>query len=211
MGRPATTADERGAARAPVSLGAGILAAMNAPVWDDPRRFRLPWRLRDGTPVVIRAVRADDRPRIVRAFHELEPESVYTRLFSYRKELNEADLDRIAAVDFVDAFVLVVAKEGGMQGEEVLIGGVSFYARSAEDGKRVAEVAFTIEEDYQGLGLAGKLLGLAAELARHEGIARFEAEVLPVNTPMLTVFRRSGLPIVEELRDDVIHVEMDLG
>lgn len=182
---------------------------MNASVWDDPRRFRLPWRLRDGTPVVIRAVRADDRARIVRAFHELEPESIYTRLFSYRKELSEADLDRVAVVDFVDSFVLVVAKEG--DGDEVLIGGVSFYARTAEEGKRVAEIAFTIEEDYQGLGLAGKLLALAADLARHEGIARLEAEVLPVNTPMLTVFRRSGLPMTEELRDDVIHVEMDLG
>lgn len=184
---------------------------MNAPVWDDPRRFRLPWRLRDGTPVVIRAVRADDRPRIVRAFHELEPESIYTRLFSYRKELSEADLDRVAVVDFVDSFVLVVAKEGSARDDEVLIGGVSFYARTAEDGQRVAEIAFTIEEDYQGLGLAGKLLELAADLARHEGIARLEAEVLPVNTPMLTVFRRSGLVKLEELRDDVIHVEMDLG
>jgi RimJ/RimL family protein N-acetyltransferase len=182
---------------------------MSAPQWDDPRHFRLPWRMRDGTPVVIRAVRADDRPRIVRAFHELDPESIYTRLFSYRKELSESDLDRVAAVDFVDAFVLVVAREG--DGDEVLIGGVSFYARVAGDGKRVAEVAFTIEEDYQGLGLASKLLELAAELAWHQGIVRLEAEVLPVNQPMLGVFRRSGLPIVEELREDVIHVEMDLG
>lgn len=176
----------------------------------DARHFRLPWQLRDGTPVVIRAVREDDRERIVRAFHELEPESIYTRLFSYRKELTEDDLNRLAGVDFVDAVVLVVAKEDGA-GEEILLGGVSYYARTAADGSRVAEVAFTIEEDVQGQGLAGKLLELAADIARSQGIVRFEAEVLPGNHAMLSVFRRSGLVTNEELQDDVIHVEMDLG
>ncbi|MBK6866243.1 MAG: GNAT family N-acetyltransferase [Ideonella sp.] len=178
---------------------------------EELRRFRQPWRLRDGTPVVIRAVRDDDRARIVKAFHELDPESVYTRLFSFRKELTQADLDRLAGVDFVDAVVLVVAKEGSAGSDEVLIGGVSYYARTLEDGSRSAEIAFTIEEDYQGQGLAGKLLELAAALARSQGIARFEAEVLPVNAAMLGVFRHSGLPVTESLREDVIHVEMDLA
>lgn len=181
---------------------------MTQPNVPDPSHFRLPWTLRDGTPVVIRAVRDDDRERIVTAFHKLEPESIYTRLFSYRRELTEADLDRLAGVDFVDAVVLVVAKEDA---PEELIGGVSFYARTADDGTRRAEIAFTIEEDYQGLGIAGKLLELAAGIARSQGIACFEAEVLPVNAAMLGVFRHSGLPLTEKLQDDVIHVEMDLA
>lgn len=184
---------------------------MTEPLVEDPSRFRLPWQLRDGTPVVIRAVRDDDRRRIITAFHKLEPESVYTRLFSYRKELTDADLDRLAGVDFVDAVVLVVAREGaGDGGEDELIGGVSFYARTATDGSRRAEIAFTIEEDYQGLGIAGKLLELAAGIARRQGISAFEAEVLPVNAAMLGVFRHSGLPLTEKVEDDVIHVEMDL-
>jgi RimJ/RimL family protein N-acetyltransferase len=176
----------------------------------DASHFRLPWRLRDGTPVVIRAVRDDDRARIVRAFHELEPESVYTRLFSYRKELTQEDLDRLAGANFVDSVVLVVAKEGG-DGDEILLGGVSYYARTAADGARVAEIAFTIEEDYQGQGLASKLLQLAVDIARSQGIARLEADVLAGNAAMLGVFRHSGLALTETAQEDVIHVEMDLG
>ena len=184
---------------------------MTEPLVEDPSRFRLSWQLRDGTPVVIRAVRDDDRRRIVTAFHKLEPESVYTRLFSYRKELTDADLDRLAGVDFVDAVVLVVAREGaGDAGEDELIGGVSFYARTAADGTRRAEIAFTIEEDYQGMGIAGKLLELAVGIARGQGISAFEAEVVPVNAAMLGVFRHSGLPLTETVQDDVIHVDMDL-
>lgn len=182
---------------------------MTQPPSLDPGSFRLPWHLRNGTPVVIRAIRPDDRSRVVRAFHELEPESIYTRLFSYRKDLTEAELDQFTRVDFVDSVVLVVAKEGAA-GDEVLIGGVSYFARTAADGSRVAEVAFTIEEDYQGQGLAGKLLEAAAGLARSQGIARFEAEVLPTNAAMLSVFRRSGLALTELAREGEIHVEMAL-
>jgi GNAT superfamily N-acetyltransferase len=176
----------------------------------DLRHFRQQWQLADGTPVVIRAVRHDDRDRIVRAFHELEPESVYTRLFSYRKELTESDLDRLAEVDFVHAVVLVVEKGDGAGGE-ILIGGVSYYIRNADDGARVAEIAFTIEEDYQGLGLASKLLALATDTARAQGVARFEAEVLAVNASMLGVFRHSGLPLTEHSSEGEIHVVMDLA
>ena len=35
-------------------------------------------QLRNGTPVTIRAIRADDKARVVRAFHALEPDSIYT-------------------------------------------------------------------------------------------------------------------------------------
>lgn len=178
---------------------------------EELRRFRQPWRLRDGTPVVIRAVRDDDRARIVKAFHELDPESVYTRLFSFRKELTQADLDRLAGVDFVDAVVLVVAKEGSAGGDEVLIGGVSYYARTLEDGSRSAEIAFTIEEDYQGQGLAGQLFAMLADIGRQHGIQRFEAEVLAGNAPMLKVFERSGLPLTKARDAGVTHVVMDLA
>ncbi len=37
--------------------------------------------MREGRPVLIRAVRADDRERIVAAFHKLDPQAVYTRFF----------------------------------------------------------------------------------------------------------------------------------
>ena len=53
--------------------------------------------------------------------------------------------------------------------------------------------------------------GEPAQIARGKGITGFEAEVLPVNAAMLGVFRHSGLPLTEQLQDDVVHVEMDLA
>lgn len=164
--------------------------------------------LRNGTPVMIRVARPDDRQRIVTAFSKLEPGTIYTRYFSFRKEIPESTLDRIAQIDFVQLAGLVATV--GTGADETIIGNASYVGIPAADGARVAEVAFLVEEDYQGQGLASKLLAALAELARRHGFVRFEAEVLAGNAPMLGVFQRSGLPMRRRSEDGVVHLEMDL-
>jgi RimJ/RimL family protein N-acetyltransferase len=168
-----------------------------------------PARLRDGTPVVIRVIRPDDRDRIVEAFGKLEPDSIYTRFFSMRKGLTDAELERLAATDFVNFVGLAVVL--GRGDDETVIGGASYVALpAAGGGVRAAEVAFTIEEDYQGQGLAGTLLRALGEIARRHGIQRLEAEVLAGNAPMLRVFERSGWPLSKRREGGVTHIALDL-
>ena len=78
-------------------------------------------------------------------------------------------------------------------------------------GQGAAEVAFTVEEDFQRMGLAGKLLGELAQIARKRGIARFEAYVLPENTGMLGVFQRSGFAMAKKREDGAVKVTLELG
>jgi RimJ/RimL family protein N-acetyltransferase len=164
--------------------------------------------LRDGTPVVMRVALPEDRPKVVAAFGKLDPDSIYTRFFSMRKELTPAELDRFGATDFVN-FVSLAALMGSGS-DETLIGGASYVVLPSADGARSAEVAFTIEEDYQGQGLASKLMRMLAGIARQHGIAQFEAEVLAGNAPMLKVFERSGLPLTKTKEGGVTHLVMDL-
>ena len=72
----------------------------------------------------------------------------------------------------------------------------------------MAEVAFMVEEDYHGFGIAGKVLRHLAGIAADRGIAEFHAEVLPENKGMLAVFDRSGFPVKQEYDDGVIHVTL---
>jgi RimJ/RimL family protein N-acetyltransferase len=181
------------------------------PMSDAPassEQFSRPARLRDGTPVLIRSIRRDDRQRIIDAFHKLDPETVYTRFFSAKKHLSEADLGRIDASDFVRA-VALVATLGEGDGE-VIIGGGAYTVLDRPGGPPTAELSFTIEEDYQGQGLSTLFMALLIEIGRERGIRRFEAEVLVGNAPMLKVFKRSGLPMRTRLEDGVVHVAMDL-
>ena len=127
---------------------------------DEDLDFHQPITLRDGRPAVIRVMRADDKPRLQSAFAKLDPQSVYTRFFSFRKSIPERAFERIAEIDFVNLAGLVVTLGSGA--DETVIGGASYVGRSDADGAKVAEVAFTIEEDFQGQGLASRLLAASS-------------------------------------------------
>ena len=71
-------------------------------------------------------------------------------------------------------------------------------------------MAFTVEENYQGLGIASSLMRHLIGIAREKGLSRLEAYVLPRNLPMLSVFRRSGLPMTLRHEDDAIRVTLSL-
>jgi GNAT superfamily N-acetyltransferase len=73
-----------------------------------------------------------------------------------------------------------------------------------------AQLAFTVEEDYQGRGIATRLLRHLIHLARENGISRFEAHVLAGNGPMLSVLRHCGLPATERERDGIVTVTLAL-
>lgn len=166
-------------------------------------------RLASGQPVRIRPLRPDDRERMARAIRGLAPESIYTRLFSHRKALTEAGLDRVMHADPLREVVLVaiVAAPDG----ESIIGAARYVAPPAPAALDHADVAFVVEEDYQGQGLAGRLLERLAEIARDRGILGFEADVLAGNGAMLRVFSRAGLVTRREFEGESLHLWFDLS
>lgn len=175
---------------------------------NDLRDFQTTGALRDGTPMTIRIARADDHARLEAAFAKLDSQTIYTRFFGFRKEIGKDVFAHLDAGDF-DRFVGLLATLGSGP-DEVVIGAVSYAVLDATPAGRAAEIAFVVEEDYQGQGLAGKLLTTAIEVARDHGISRFVADVLAANPAMLKVFRRSGLPMTTSREDGVIHFELDL-
>ncbi len=162
--------------------------------------------LRNGVAVTIRELRDDDREKIAKAIRQLDRESIYTRLFSYRNNLTEAGLDRIMKVDPAGDVALVVTMGEG-PGEVIIASGRYMLA---DVGKQTAEVAFVVEEDYQGLGIAGRLLRHLADIARERGVAALEADVLGENKSMLSVFARSGLPVRQRREGGTVHVTLAL-
>ena len=161
--------------------------------------------LKDGTGLTIRPARPDDGPRIARAFAGLERESVYTRFFTYKRELSDKELAHLDTMDFVREAMLVATVDG--KDGEAIVGTCRYIAH---DVPGAAEVAFTIEEDFQGRGIAGRLLERLAGIARASGIAGFEAVVLAENKAMLRVFERAGWPMTTRREDDTIVVVLTL-
>ena len=164
--------------------------------------------LNSGVTVKMRAIRPSDKAGIADAFGKLDPESVYTRFFHAKGSLSDQDLKAATEVDFENVVALVVTIESG--GKETIIGGGRYLAFDRASA-RSAEVAFLVEEDYHGLGIAGRILKHLACIAREKGVGQFEAEVLPQNKAMLAVLLRSGLPMKQTQTEGVIHVTLSLS
>ena len=172
------------------------------------KHFAVAETLRDGTTVTIRAVRSDDAVRLEQAFVGLDAESVYTRFFTPKRGLTSAELARVAAIDFIGHVMLVATVGTGV--DERIVAAATYIGQDEGKPPGTAEVAFTVEEDYQGRGLASRLLGHLVAIARQNGIRRFVAEVLPENRAMRKVFARAGLATSERREDGVVHVEIEL-
>lgn len=118
--------------------------------------------------------------------------------------MTPAEWEAIARSDLVERAQLFATTAG--TGDEVIIGSGIFVRCGADH----AEVAFVVEEDYQGQGLACLLLHELTAVARRSGIARFEADVLPENSAMLSVFTRCGWPLERRLADGIVHLTLSL-
>ncbi len=174
----------------------------------DVRSYSVEETLKNGTAVKIRGVRADDKKRISEAFRKLETESIYKRFFQYKKALSDEELKAATEVDFENEIALMVTI--GEKESETIIGAGRYVAFDAAGAQRSAEVAFMVEEDYQGLGIASITLRHLAGIAKDKGIAQLHAEVLRENGGMLAVFKRSGFPMKQESAEGVVHVTLSL-
>ncbi len=176
---------------------------------NDARDYSVSEVMKDGTRVTIRAVRPGDRNRFLEAFRLLEKDSIYTRFFTNRGDPSDAEIDGAVNVDFVREVALVVTTDT-VRGEIVIASG-RYFLTGGPGTERSAELAFVVAEDYQGRGIASRLLAHLAVLARHQNLARFEADVLSQNRAMLAVFRRAGFPMQQRRDGGVIHLTLALA
>jgi GNAT superfamily N-acetyltransferase len=147
-------------------------------------RFPTTARLREGSEILVRPIRPEDKGAIVAGFERMSPESRYRRFFAPLQRLTERDLAYLTEVDHQDHEALIAfAAEGG---EPV---GVARFIRGADPAE--AEVAVTVVDDWQGKGAATALLECLVERAREEGIERFLALVLSENREALELFRQA--------------------
>jgi acetyl coenzyme A synthetase (ADP forming)-like protein len=172
----------------------------------DPQLYSVEELLRDGGSIHVRAIRPDDRERLVEHFRRLSARSVYFRFFGAKRRLTDAELDRFTRLDFVERAALVATLRD--RGEEHIIG-VGRYA-VVPGPRRSAEVAFAVADEHQGRGIGTILLEHLLRLARANGITEFQADVLGENNRMLEVFARSGLVVTKSIEAGVIHLSFPI-
>jgi acyl-CoA synthetase (NDP forming)/GNAT superfamily N-acetyltransferase len=171
----------------------------------DPHGYPAEWEadvvLSDGGTVRIRPIRPEDGPRVVDFHGRQSPESIYFRYFTPHPHLSDDEVERLTHVDYVDRTAFLVLRD------DVMVG-VARYDRWPTRSE--AEVAFFVDDEHRGRGMATLLLEYLAEAARRNGITGFTATVLPSNSRMVGVFRSAGFSASSAFEDGVIEVRLDL-
>jgi acyl-CoA synthetase (NDP forming)/GNAT superfamily N-acetyltransferase len=152
--------------------------------------------LLDGSTAHLRPIRAADADRLVAFYDRVSERSKYLRFFAPYPHLTSRDIDRFTQVDHDQRVALVVTRAGDILG-------VGRYDRS---GGQDAEVAFLVEDAYQGRGVAQLLLEHLAQAGRERGVRRFVADVLPDNDRMLNTLRDAGYQVSGGYEDGVLHL-----
>jgi len=161
--------------------------------------------LRDGCRVEIRAVRPDDWAKLVAVVGRTSDQSLYRRFFGLKRSFSEQEVAFFVNVDFVNHVALVALTEEGER--SVIVGGGRYIV--VQPGQ--AEVAFAVIDEYQGRGIGRALMRHLATIARAAGLQTLIAEVLPENTPMLQLFKTSGLRVSTKREAQVAHVTLRLS
>lgn len=188
----------------PVSEQAGLSSVAPQPLPSTVLPAPCTLMLHSGESFLVRAIRADDTERL-REFHrQLSPESIIFRFFRYMPELSVEDAQRFTHVDYEGRMALV-ATRWSSEREEIL--GVVRYEHMRP---QTAEVAFVVEDHWQGHGIATALLHRLADYARQRGYTTFVAFTMGTNSRMITVLRKSGFPCTIHYATGEVEVHLDI-
>ncbi len=167
-------------------------------------------QLRDGAALVMRPIQTNDSERLQRFHARLSPTSIRLRYFHLVPFLTEEMIASFTRVDWINQMALVATVAGAdaaVTPEQEIIGMANCNRISTD----AAEVAFLVEDAWQGRGVASALLDDVAACARARGFRRLLAITLQGNVRMLTVLRRCGFPCaLQERGDEEVDVWLDL-
>lgn len=148
-----------------------------------------------GLEVRFRAIKPSDEEEMRRLFYRFSDEAVYYRYFSSIKAMPHRKMQEYVNVDYRKVMSIV-----GLVGETGQ-GHIIAEARFIKDNRRppFADVAFIVDEEYSGHGIATHMYNMLVRLAKERGIHGFTADVLSSNKAMMKVFEKGGDPIKAEL------------
>jgi acetyltransferase len=152
-----------------------------------PSHLKTGFQAKDGSQVTIRPIKPEDLRMEQEFVKALSPESRYMRFMNTIREVSPAQLIRLTQIDYDRemAFVATI-DEVGVEKEI----GVVRYATNP-DGES-CEFAIVVADDWQGKGLARRLMGTLIDTARSGGLRYMHGDFLAENSRMLAFVASLG-------------------
>ena len=175
-----------------------------------PTRYVTSAKLKDRTTVVIRPIRPEDEPLLVKFHQDLSERSVYYRYFTplrLDQRIAHERLARLCLIDY-DREMALVAEHSGAGNTDREIVGVGRLSKL--HGSNASEFAILIGDRWQNRGLGTQLLKLLVQVGRDEHLERITATILPENHEMQHVCRTVGFQVHHPIGENETRAEMIL-
>jgi acetyltransferase len=160
-----------------------------------PARYVSPWKMRNGTQVLLRPIRPEDEPALAKFHETLSDRSVYLRYFHMENLSSRVAHERLIRKCFIDydrEIALVAELMNHVIGDhEIIAVGRLTRMHGTQDG----EVAVLVTDQYQHGGLGAELLVWLIQIARDEKLNRIVATILLENMAMRGLVSRCGFQI----------------
>jgi acyl-CoA hydrolase/RimJ/RimL family protein N-acetyltransferase len=138
----------------------------------------------DGEEITIRPSKPVDERRIQEHYYGLDKDDIFSRFFHEKTSFGRSEVETKSKIDYVKDLTLVaVVGEFGF-GRVVAVGESMLLMDN-----NMAEVAFSVNKQYQNKGLGRRILRKLADAARENGISGLIAYTAPHNKAMIRLFK----------------------
>jgi acetyltransferase len=169
-----------------------------------PTRYITPWRLSDGTEVLLRPIRPEDEPMEEEMLRTVSEQTLRDRFFGNVVNIDHDMLVRFTNIDY-DREMAIVAEL--TKGKKKRIIGVGRLTGEADKGK--GEFATLVHDEFQGKGLGFKLTDMIIGIAEEKGLREVTGYINSDNRRMLQVVQELGF-VIESSEDSITCVKLVL-
>lgn len=162
--------------------------------------------LKNGQGLYLKPATPKDIPIVESFMKRISRESLRMRFMVSMSEVSQNTIKELCSGNFTQKGCLLAITG---EDEDKKVVGLSNY--TAMGNGRSAEVAFLIEDAYQGRGIGTLLLERMAGLAAANGFVEMEAEILPENQSMINLMKDSGFQSHQVWSSDTVHMELPVN
>jgi acetyltransferase len=173
-----------------------------------PAQYIKPQKMKNGARVIIRPIRPEDEPMMVKFHQTLSEESVYFRYLhpiKLSRRTSHERLTRICFIDYDREVALVAEHQNPETGASEII---AVGRLSRLHGLNEAEFSILISDSFQGHGLGTELLKRLVQIGRNENFDRIIADILPENHVMQHICKKLGFRLSGRLGEPVFKAEI---
>ena len=168
-----------------------------------PSKYVTPWKLRDGTEVILRPIRPEDEPMELEFIRGLSTETSRFRFFQIIKDLPHEALVRFCNIDYDREMAFIAETRDGDRRKEIGVARLIL-----EPNKKHGEFAVVVADSHQGSGLGMKLVDMLIGVAREKGVERIYGIIMSENLKMIRLCEKLGFSIRRE--QDNVFAELKL-